>query len=80
LSTNTCPTAGCPAVPPKIDELIYPVKWGGIGVAFAVAVVDPFVSLWRRRYMLIWPAVAIGIVIASFVAGFAMTAFSQQYW
>jgi hypothetical protein len=29
--------------------------------------------------MLIWPAVATGIVIASFLAGFVMTAFSQQY-
>jgi hypothetical protein len=30
--------------------------------------------------MFIWPAVGILIVIASFLAGFAMTAFSQRYW
>jgi hypothetical protein len=80
FTSDTCPTADCPPVPLGIDELIYPVTWGGIGVGFAVAVIGPFVSLWRRWYMLIWPAVAIGVVIASFVAGFAMTAFSQQYW
>jgi hypothetical protein len=56
------------------------VAWGGIAVAFAVAVIGPFVSVWRRWYMVIRLAVGIGIVIASFVAGFAMTSFSQQYW
>jgi len=34
FATDTCPTAGCPPVPLGIDELIYPVTWGGIGVAF----------------------------------------------
>jgi xanthine/uracil permease len=28
----------------------------------------------------IWPAVGIGIVIASFIAGFGMTGYSQQFW
>lgn len=79
FATDTCPTAGCPPVPRGIEELIYPVTWGGIGVAFAVAVIGPFVSLWRRWYMLVCPAVGTGIVIASYVAAFATTALSQQY-
>jgi hypothetical protein len=79
MAADMCPTGGCPSVPFGIDALIYPVTWGGIGLAFAVAVVGPFVSLWRRWHMLIWPTVAIGIVVASFLAGFAMTAYSQQY-
>jgi hypothetical protein len=80
FATDMCPTASCPPVPLGIDELIYPVTWAGIGVAFAVAVIGPFVSWWRRWYMLIWPAVGTGFVIASFLAGFAMTALSQQSW
>jgi hypothetical protein len=51
------------------------VTWGGIGVT----VIGPFVSSWRRWYMLISPAITTGIVIASFSAGFGMTAFSQHY-
>lgn len=80
FAADTCPTDGCPPVPLSIDEWVYPVTWGGIGVALALAVIGPFVSLWRRWYMLIWPAIGIGIVIASWVAGFAMTAYSQTYW
>ena len=80
FATDMCPTDGCPPTPLGIDDLIYPVTWGGIGVAFAIAVIGPFVSLWRRWYMLIWPTVGIGVVIASFIAGFAMIAYSQQYW
>jgi hypothetical protein len=53
FATDTCPTAGCPPVPLGIDELIYLVTWGGIGVAFAFAVIGPFVSLWRHWHMLI---------------------------
>jgi len=49
-------------------------------VAFVVAAVGPLVSLWRRWYMFIWPAVAVGVVIVSYLAGFALTEFSEKYW
>jgi len=66
--------------PLGIDEWVYPVTWGGVGVAFVVAAVGPLVSLWRRWYMFIWPAVAVGVVIVSYLAGFALTEFSEKYW
>ena len=56
------------------------MTWGGVGVAFVVAAVGPLVSLWRRWYMFIWPAVAVGVVIVSYLAGFALTEFSEKYW
>lgn len=80
FAADGCPTDGCPAVPLNIDELVYPVTWGGIAVGLAVAALGPIVSLWRHRRMWIWPVVGIGIVIAAFAAGVAMTAYSQTFW
>lgn len=80
FATDKCPTDGCPPVPFGIDAWIYPVTWGGIGLALAVAAIGPLVSIRRRWYMFVWPVVAIGMVVKSFLAGFAMTGFSARYW
>jgi hypothetical protein len=79
FATDSC-SGDCPPVPYGIDNLIYPVTWGGIAVALIMATFGPVVSIWRRWYMFVWPTVALGIVIVSIVAGFAMTAFSARYW
>ncbi len=79
FATDSC-SGDCPPVPYGIDNLIYPVTWGGIALALIMATFGPVVSLWRRWYMFVWPIVALGIVIVSIVAGFAMTSFSARYW
>jgi uncharacterized protein involved in exopolysaccharide biosynthesis len=56
------------------------VTWGGIGVAVLVGVVGPLISVWRRWRMFFWSVIAVCLVIASLVAGFAMTAYSARHW
>jgi hypothetical protein len=73
-------SGSCPPVPLNLDEWIYPVTWGGIVVAFAVGFVGTCIALWRGWYMWVWPTAALAIVVLAFVAGAAMTEFSQSYW
>ncbi len=79
FATDSC-SGDCPPVPYGIDNWIYPVTWGGIAVALLMGTLGPLISISRRWYMVIWPLVALVIVIVSIVAGFAMTAFSARYW
>lgn len=79
FATDSC-SGDCPPVPYGIDNWIYPVTWGGIAVALTMGTFGPLISIWRRWYMFVWPAIALVIVIVSVVAGFAMTEFSARYW
>lgn len=74
-----CHTDGCPAIPLGRGEWFYPVTWGGTLGAFVIAAIGPFVSLRWHRPMWIWPVIAIVIVIASYIAGYAMTGFGERY-
>lgn len=80
FAADKCPSDGCQPVPHHVDAFIYPVTWGGIGFALLIGAVGPFLSLWRRWRMFFWSLTAIGIVIASVVAGFAMTSYSARFW
>ena len=63
-----------------IDFFIYPVVWGGAGAALAAVIVGPVVSLLKGWYMSFWPVLALLVILASAVAGSAITAFSHDYW
>lgn len=78
--TDVCTGDTCAPVPYGIDFYIYPVVWGGVGAAFAAALIGPFVSLLKGWYMSFWPVIAIVLVILSSLAGSALTAFSAHYW
>lgn len=80
FAADKCPSDGCQPVPYRVDAFIYPVTWGGIGLALLIGAVGPFLSAWRRWRMFFWPLIAIGIVIAGLMAGFAMTSYSARYW
>ena len=80
FASDACPTDGCQPVPFHIDAFIYPVTWGGIGIALLLATAGSLVSVWRRWYMFFWPLIGIGTVMTSFLAGFAMTAYSARHW
>ncbi|QUR69714.1 hypothetical protein F6B93_09920 [Mycobacterium spongiae] len=80
FTERICPPETCLPVPFGVDYWIYPVMWGGIGVAVAAAVVGPFVSMLRGWYMSFWPIGAIAVITLTSVAGYAMTGFSEQYW
>lgn len=75
FAADMCRTDNCP--PLGLDDLFYPVTRGGTVAAFVVAVIGPFVSLRRRHSMFIWPVLAVGILIVSYVAGYAMTVVGQ---
>ncbi|MBV8862984.1 MAG: hypothetical protein JO082_07315 [Mycobacterium sp.] len=55
------------------EHLVGPLMYVGMGIAFLGATVGPVVSLivsiWRRWYLFIWPAGAIGVIIVVFVVG-----------
>lgn len=77
---DVCTGDTCPPAPYGIDFYIYPVVWGGIGAAFAAAVIGPFVSLLKGWYMTFWPVLAFSIVMLSSLVGSVLTAFSAPYW
>lgn len=74
-----CATEGCPAIPVGNGDWFYPVTWGGTLGAFVIAAIGPFFSLRWRRPMWIWPVIAIGIIVVSYVVGFAVTGFGEGY-
>jgi len=78
--TDVCTGDECPPVPFGVDFYIYPVVWGGIGAAFAAALLGPVVSLLKGWYLSFWPLLAIAIVVFSSVAGSTLTAYSVPYW
>lgn len=80
FAADKCPSDGCQPVPYHVDAFIYPVTWGGIGLALLIGAVGPLLSVWRRWRMFFWLLTAIGIAIAGLMAGFAMTSYSAQYW
>jgi hypothetical protein len=77
---DVCTGDTCAPVPYGVDYFIYPVMWGGIGAAFAAAILGPFVSLIKGWYMFFWPLLAIALIFLSSLAGYAMTAFCEHYW
>jgi hypothetical protein len=77
---DVCTGDTCAPVPYGLDFYIYPVVWGGVGAAFAAALIGPFVSLLKGWYMSFWPVIAIVLVFLSSLAGSALTAFSVRYW
>jgi hypothetical protein len=78
--TDVCTGDECPPVPFGVDFYIYPVVWGGIGAAFAAALLGPVVSLLKGWYLSFWPLLAIAIVVFSSVAGSSLTTFRGRYW
>lgn len=47
----------------------YVVTWGGVAVALAVGVAGMVRAAWRGTVMWVWPALTIGLVLVTFVAG-----------
>ena len=47
----------------------YVVAWGGVGLSLVVAVVGMVRAAWRGTVMWVWPALATGLVLVTFVAG-----------
>lgn len=80
FTDRVCPPESCLPVPYGIDYWIYPVMWGGIGVAVAASILGPFVSMLKGWYMSFWPIMAIAVITLTSVAGYAMTGFSERYW
>lgn len=76
---DVCTDDTCAPTPFGIDFYIYPVVGGGVGAAFAAAIIGPFVSLLKGWYMSFWPVLALMLVIVSAVAGSAITTFSNNY-
>jgi hypothetical protein len=77
---DMCTGDTCAPVPYGVDFYIYPVVWGGVGAAFAAALIGPFVSLLKGWYMSFWPVLALALVFLSSLAGSALTAFSAHFW
>jgi hypothetical protein len=73
-------TGECPPAPFGVDFYIYPLVWGGIGAAFAAALLGPLVSLLKGWYLSFWPALAIVLMLFASAAGTALTDFSSTYW
>lgn len=74
---DSCLTADCPPAPLRTDTWFYPVTWAGTLSALVVAAIGPVVSLRWHRPMWIWPVIGIGVVIASYAVGFAVTEFAE---
>lgn len=77
---DVCTDETCTPAPFGIDFYIFPVVWGGVGAAFAAAIIGPLVSLVKGWYMSFWPVLALVLVIGAAVTGSAITAFSNNYW
>ncbi len=73
-------TGECPPAPLGVDFYIYPLVWGGIGAAFAAALLGPLVSLLKGWYLSFWPPLAIVLLLFASTAGTALTDFSATYW
>jgi hypothetical protein len=76
---DTC-VGDCPPAPFGVDYYIFPLVWGGIGAAFAAALLGPLVSLLKGWYLSFWPLLAIALVLFASGAGAALTEFSSTYW
>ena len=66
MATDSCGHDDCR------DALVtwaYAVTWGGVAVAAVVAVVGMIVAARRRTAMWVWPALALLLVVATFVGG-----------
>lgn len=66
MTTDACGHANCR------DPLVmwaYAVTWGGVGLAAVVGVAGMITAARRRTVMWIWPALALLMVVASFVIG-----------
>jgi uncharacterized BrkB/YihY/UPF0761 family membrane protein len=66
MATDSCGHDDCR------DSLVtwaYAVTWGGVGVAAVVAVAGMIVAARRRTAMWVWPALALMLVLVTFVVG-----------
>ncbi len=66
MATDSCGHDNCR------DPLVtwaYAVTWGGAGVAAVVAVVGMIAAARLRTTMWVWPAIALLLVVATFVIG-----------
>jgi len=80
FTSEICEGDACGYVPYGLDYYIHPLVWGGVGAAIAAAVLGPFVSMLKGWYMSFWPALAVGVIVLSSVAGSLLVAFCQNYW
>ncbi len=66
MATDSCGHDNCR------DSMVtwaYAVTWGGVAVAAVVAVVGMIAAARRRTTMWVWPALALLLVVATFVIG-----------
>lgn len=66
MATDSCGHDNCR------DPLVtwaYAVTWGGVAIAVVVAVVGMIRAIRRRTVMWIWPAIALALVVVTFVVG-----------
>ena len=66
MSTDACGSTGCR------DSLItwaYAVTWGGVALGVVVAVAGMVTAARRGTVMWVWPALALVLVVATFVSG-----------
>jgi len=66
MATDSCGHDNCR------DSMVtwaYAVTWGGVGIAAVVAVVGMIAAARRKTAMWVWPALALLLVVATFVIG-----------
>ena len=65
MATDACDT---PALAAAIGWA-YVVVWGGIAIAVIMTVAGIIIAAVRGRFMWIWPTLALGLIVVSFVIG-----------
>ena len=66
MATDSCGHDDCR------DSMVtwaYVVTWGGLGLAAVVGVIGMIVAARRKTAMWVWPALALVLVVATFVIG-----------
>jgi len=66
MTTNACDPSDCDG---SAIAWAYGLAWGGVAVAAAVAVAGMVVAARRKTLMWVWPALALVLVVVSFVLG-----------
>jgi len=77
MSTDACGHDNCR------DSLVtwaYAVTWGGAAVAAVVAVVGMIAAARRRTAMWVWPALALLLVVTTFVIGAQLASSAAPRW
>ena len=66
MTTDACGHDNCRE---NLVTWAWAVTWGGVGVAAVVAVGGMIAAARRRTTMWVWPALAVAIVVGTFVIG-----------